>query len=50
VLERGLFVTAALLLINPGVVTDLAGLALLAIALISQRLRPMPAAVAGASR
>jgi TRAP-type uncharacterized transport system fused permease subunit len=49
-LERGLFVTTALLLINPGVVTDLAGLALLAIALISQRLRPMPAAVAGASR
>jgi UPF0716 family protein affecting phage T7 exclusion len=39
-LERGLFVVAALLLIDPGLVTDLIGAALLAGALMMQRLRP----------
>ena len=48
--ERGLFMVAALLLIDPGLVTDLAGLVLLAIALGSQRLRPAPAVIVGASR
>ncbi len=46
-LERGLFLAAALLLIHPGLVTDVAGLALLLAALGSQRLRapeaPVPA-------
>ena len=49
-LERGLFMAAALLLIDPGLVTDLIGLALLAVGLGSQRLRPAPAAVAEPSR
>jgi TRAP transporter 4TM/12TM fusion protein len=39
-LERGLFVAAALLLIDPGLVTDLIGTALLGGALMMQRLRP----------
>ena len=39
-LERGLFVVAALLLIDPGLVTDLIGAALLGGALMMQRLRP----------
>jgi TRAP transporter 4TM/12TM fusion protein len=39
-LERGLFVAAALLLIDPGLVTDLIGAALLGGALMMQRLRP----------
>lgn len=48
--ERGLFIVAALLLIHPGVVTDLIGLALLAVVLGLQRMRPAVAAVAGVSR
>lgn len=39
-LERGLFMAAALLLIDPGLVTDLIGAALLGGALMMQRLRP----------
>ncbi len=39
-LERGVFIAAALLLINPGVVTDVVGLLLLALALAVQKLRP----------
>jgi TRAP transporter 4TM/12TM fusion protein len=42
--ERGLFMVAALLLIDPGLVTDLIGLLLLAIALGVQHLRPRPVA------
>jgi TRAP-type uncharacterized transport system fused permease subunit len=38
--ERGLFAVAALLLIDPGLYTDLLGLALLAIGLGWQRMRP----------
>jgi TRAP transporter 4TM/12TM fusion protein len=49
-LERGLFMAAALLLIDPGLITDLVGLALLAVGLGLQRLRPDRAAVAEASR
>jgi TRAP-type uncharacterized transport system fused permease subunit len=49
-LERGLFMAAAMLLIHPGLVTDLAGLLLLALGLGLQRLRPAAAAVAEASR
>jgi len=37
--ERGLFIAASLLLIDPGLVTDLVGLALLGAALLMQRLR-----------
>ena len=48
--ERGLFVTAALLLIDPALVTDLIGLVLLAVGLGLQRLRPASAAIAEASR
>jgi TRAP-type uncharacterized transport system fused permease subunit len=48
--ERGLFLTAALLLIDPGLVTDLIGLALLAGAIGLQRLRPARVVVAGASQ
>jgi TRAP transporter 4TM/12TM fusion protein len=48
--ERGLFIAAALLLIHPGLVTDVVGLALLAAGLGLQRLRPAVAVVAGASR
>src|SRR5688572_7970525 len=44
-LERVLFLAAALLLIDPGVVTDLIGLVLLGVALGLQRLRPAPAVV-----
>jgi TRAP transporter 4TM/12TM fusion protein len=44
--ERGLFGAAALLLIDPGLVTDLIGIALLAIGLGMQRLRPDPMATA----
>ena len=39
-LERGLFVVAALLLIDPSLVTDLLGAALLGGALMMQRMRP----------
>ena len=39
-LERGFFVAAALLLIDPGLVTDLIGAALLGGALMMQRMRP----------
>ncbi len=45
-LERGLFVAAALLLIDPGVVTDLVGLGLFAAAVASQKLRRPDFAVA----
>jgi TRAP-type uncharacterized transport system fused permease subunit len=48
--ERGLFMTAALLLIDPALVTDLIGLVLLAVGLGLQRLRPASAAIAEASR
>jgi TRAP transporter 4TM/12TM fusion protein len=41
-LERGLFVSAAFLLIDPGLRTDLVGIALLAAGLGLQRLRPTP--------
>jgi TRAP transporter 4TM/12TM fusion protein len=41
-LERGLFVVAALCLIDPGLVTDVVGAALLAVALVMQRLRATP--------
>jgi TRAP transporter 4TM/12TM fusion protein len=44
-LERGLFVIAALLLIDPGLVSDLIGLALLAAGLALQKLRRPDAAV-----
>jgi TRAP-type uncharacterized transport system fused permease subunit len=39
-LERGIFMVAALLLIDPRFVTDLVGVALLGTALMMQRLRP----------
>ena len=39
-LERGIFMVAALLLIDPSFVTDLVGVALLGTALMMQRLRP----------
>ena len=49
-LERGLFLVAALLLIDPGVVTDILGLLCLATALIVQRLRrTVPLSTAPAS-
>jgi TRAP transporter 4TM/12TM fusion protein len=48
-LERALFVAAALLLIHPGLVTDVAGLALLVVGLGLQRLRPDPMATAPAA-
>ena len=41
-LERGLFIAAALLLIDPGLVTDAIGIALLLAALGLQRFRPAP--------
>jgi TRAP transporter 4TM/12TM fusion protein len=41
-LERGLFLTAAFLLIDPGLTTDLVGLAVLVLALGFQKLRPAP--------
>jgi TRAP transporter 4TM/12TM fusion protein len=43
-LERGLFLAAALLLIDPGLLTDLIGLALLAIGLGLQKRRRLPLA------
>ncbi|HEX6211792.1 MAG TPA: TRAP transporter fused permease subunit [Methylomirabilota bacterium] len=49
-IERGLFVAAALLLIDPGLVTDLVGLTLLAGGIGLQRLRPATAVVARASQ
>jgi TRAP-type uncharacterized transport system fused permease subunit len=48
-LERGLFLGAALLLINPGVVTDVLGLALLGTAVASQKFRA-PDALAAPTR
>jgi UPF0716 family protein affecting phage T7 exclusion len=47
-LERGLFIAAALLLIHPGLVTDLLGLALLVAALAQQKLRRADPAMAPA--
>jgi TRAP-type uncharacterized transport system fused permease subunit len=47
-LERGLFIAAALLLIDPGAETDLIGLGLLLATLALQKLyQPRPAAVGG---
>jgi TRAP-type uncharacterized transport system fused permease subunit len=46
-MERGLFVAAALLLIDPGLVTDLVGLGLLVLGVASQKLRRPDLAVAG---
>jgi TRAP-type uncharacterized transport system fused permease subunit len=43
-LERGLFLAAALLLIDPGLITDLIGLGLLGIGVGLQKLRPLPVA------
>jgi TRAP transporter 4TM/12TM fusion protein len=48
-LERGLFLAAALLLIDPRLVTDVAGLVLLGAGLASQKLRRADAAAVGAS-
>ena len=48
-LERALFLAAALLLIDPGLVTDVAGAALLVVGLGLQRLRPDPMATAPAA-
>jgi len=42
-LERGIFGAAAILLIDPGLTTDIAGLVLIAVGLGLQRLRPVPA-------
>jgi TRAP-type uncharacterized transport system fused permease subunit len=39
-LERGLFVAAAFLLIDPGLLTDVIGLGLLGVGLLLQRMRP----------
>jgi TRAP-type uncharacterized transport system fused permease subunit len=47
-LERGLLLTAALLLIDPNLVTDLVGLLLLAAALAAQKLRRPDVVIAGA--
>ena len=50
-LERGIFGAAAVLLIDPGLVTDVAGAALVMIGFALQRLRPVPSvAVADAGR
>jgi TRAP transporter 4TM/12TM fusion protein len=46
-LERALFLSAALLLIDPGFVTDVVGVGVLAFALLLQKVRPVPTAVAG---
>ncbi len=45
-LERGLFIAAAFLLIDPGFATDIAGLILLAVGLGLQKLRPAVVVVA----
>jgi TRAP-type uncharacterized transport system fused permease subunit len=39
-LERGLFIVAALMLIDPGITTDIIGLVLLGVALGIQKMRP----------
>ncbi|MBI1962747.1 MAG: C4-dicarboxylate ABC transporter permease, partial [Candidatus Rokubacteria bacterium] len=44
-IERGLFIAAAFLLIDPGFTTDVIGFVLLAIGLGLQKLRPAPVAV-----
>ena len=52
-LERALFVAAALLLIDPRLLTDLLGLGLIAIAIASQKLRRpdvSPEGLIGAAR
>lgn len=43
-LERLLFIAGALLLIDPGLTTDIIGVGLVALGLVRQRLRPAPAA------
>jgi TRAP-type uncharacterized transport system fused permease subunit len=48
--ERALFVTAAFLLIDPHALTDVAGVALLVIALVMQKLRRADGIAAGAAR
>lgn len=47
--ERGLFIAAALLLIDPGLTTDAIGLVLLGAGLGLQKLRPAPAGVPAAA-
>ena len=47
-LERGLFVAAAFLLIDPGFTTDVVGLVLLGLGLGLQKLRPAVAVAAAA--
>jgi TRAP transporter 4TM/12TM fusion protein len=44
--ERALFLAAAFLLIDPGVLTDLIGAGVLLLALLIQKLRPLPQVVA----
>jgi TRAP-type uncharacterized transport system fused permease subunit len=44
--ERALFLAAAFLLIDPGLLTDLIGAGVLALALLIQKLRPLPVAAA----
>jgi TRAP transporter 4TM/12TM fusion protein len=48
--ERGLFLAAALLLIDPGAMTDLIGAGLLVLGLLIQKLRPLPAVAAQDAR
>jgi UPF0716 family protein affecting phage T7 exclusion len=47
-LERGLFVVAAFMLIDPGALTDAVGLVVLAVGLLLQWLRPAVAGAPGA--
>jgi TRAP transporter 4TM/12TM fusion protein len=49
-LERALFLGAALLLIDPNVMTDIVGLALLAAGLLLQKMRPAPSPVETGAR
>jgi TRAP-type uncharacterized transport system fused permease subunit len=44
--ERALFLAAAFLLIDPGALTDLIGAGVLVLALLIQKLRPLPQVVA----
>jgi TRAP transporter 4TM/12TM fusion protein len=49
-LERALFLVAALLLIDPQVVTDVIGIGLLTVALLLQKMRPAPSILPGGAR